>query len=1410
MSTPIVKRNIRSNFLTDKATFGNSTMPIGSIVPIFKADDDKVTDNGVVLNLGQVATGAGGGSGYVTDLDPPGFPTIPISYDIPATAFAVATDYINLPSHPFIQGDKLSITTTTQAPNQCKLGASIQSFTIDNGGSGYTSAPLVQVTDNGSGPLTTGEFSAVIDTTTGEVTEITVNNGGSGYQFPQVTLTGGGGTDAAATANLSPGGVGGVEMDKGFTFLVDYIDSDNIRIARSNGDILAGKYYNITDVGSNGTVSVASSTGFGLKVGIVANLDTSVNFVTIKNPGYGYKDGDVVYISQPGSSGTARVEIVTTDNRSASEPEMQYEGWLYCDGSEYNAEDYPLLYEVIEEKYGGLGGSYSPEDFGSSSSITFNVPDYKGRKFVGAGGGISGGGSPVSGNVISTVGATGGRWFFSKTQQETLFDIGNIVITGYPNITEFIGGTLKGDLTLQIGPLQEKIISAVPEHDHALLTSQAIQTVPYEGTGQAIDSYLASYKNDVGQVQFFIPNQGVPLFHTHGVVDYIITDPSLATFGNVGGIGEVAISTITASNISSDSTGAIFNIPSHNLTTGYKIRVRSNDQSTPCTFSIDGILTPLAQNSEWYIIRIDDDNFYVAQTKYKSRLGQALEATTNGSGGQNIVLETGYKIAGNLPSETTTVIQQPADTVYDIDNSYSIGGKTIQLPGGESSVIEGVIEQTIPGSYTVPAPTIEQDATGVYGRLTGGGGGGGTTTVDGQNGGDTYYEFNYNGTQIQIVADGGDGGANGNSGGAGGAGGQARIVSGGGGATNVTATGTYTVAGLPIEIKTYTEGNDGSDGGPVVGGSGGTSALVGGAGGDGARTLFEGSNTITTTYTTPSLTPTQYILPSTWPLSSVRAIVKGGGGGSGGTGDGGANWWAGSGGDGKSVTVSLLGVQPGDPLNIYVGGGGSAGSGRNPGQKSNTGFSQGGNGGQGTGGGGGGAGGSSSAIGVPGQMIVGAGGGGGGGAAGDSNQASSQNGQPNASNDGPQNLNNLFSGSGNTGQNSVCTGGGGGGGGGGIGISVGAGGGSGAGNGSNAVRDGFGAGRGQSAYRGGGAGATASLISSGNANNGGIAGLGQQVAGTAGSVEIEVEENTTFYGDGGGGGGSGNYLVFQFDSANINAGTLVVGDGGSQGGDSGNSYIGYEVTETTGGGTTTSTTSGLFDSASPDVDYVQSGTGSGVNGGFASPDSEKYLRFFGNEAVRYVRSIAVNASNTNAKGAAMTAVRIRVIRGNGSNGGEQPNEPLELFASNDNATSFNKIGTISASTGPTNWTLVDIPLPITYQVSNLVIEIRQTRFGAGNPNNDNYGIDYVAFSHEEIESTVTSYPSGKTDLGIEFVTERIPPQGDPINAAGLEVNEGTFTLSSAVKLSVDSSLQPNIDIPLLTRYHLVKYMIRAY
>ena len=310
---------------------------------------------------------------------------------------------------------------------------------------------------------------------------------------------------------------------------------------------------------------------------------------------------------------------------------------------------------------------------------------------------------------------------------------------------------------------------------------------------------------------------------------------------------------------------------------------------------------------------------------------------------------------------------------------------------------------------------------------------------------------------------------------------------------------------------------------------------------------------------------------------------------------------------------------------------------------------------------------------------------------------------------------------------------------------------------------------------------------------------------------MTATENQTYYGDGGGGGASGVYFSFSITGpTDLNAGTLVVGAGGTNGGEDGRGGVGYAVTDQIPGGTGTTVTSGLFDVASDTVDYVQSGTGSGSSGGFTSEDNEKYLRFFGNEQVRFARTVTINASSTNGKGAEILSAKFKVIRGNGSNGGEQPGEPLELFASNDNAASFQKIGTLSSATGPTDWTFVDVVIPTAFRVNNLILEVRQTRSSTGNSTGDNFGIDYVSFQHEEVEQTITTYPSGKSDLGIEFVTEVIPPTGDPINAAGLDVNEGTFTLSSAVKLNVSSYLQPEIDIPLLTRYHLVKYMIRAF
>ncbi|MCX6946351.1 MAG: hypothetical protein NTU87_00575, partial [Verrucomicrobia bacterium] len=71
----------------------------------------------------------------------------------------------------------------------------ITAIKVVNGGSGYTSAPVVEITDGGgSGATATAAVSG------GRVSAITVVNGGSGYTTaPSVTITGGGGTGATAS-----------------------------------------------------------------------------------------------------------------------------------------------------------------------------------------------------------------------------------------------------------------------------------------------------------------------------------------------------------------------------------------------------------------------------------------------------------------------------------------------------------------------------------------------------------------------------------------------------------------------------------------------------------------------------------------------------------------------------------------------------------------------------------------------------------------------------------------------------------------------------------------------------------------------------------------------------------------------------------------------------------------------------------------------------------------------------------------------------------------------------------------------------------------------------------------------------------------------------------------------------------
>lgn len=73
-------------------------------------------------------------------------------------------------------------------------------------------------------------------------------------------------------------------------------------------------------------------------------------------------------------------------------------GWLLCDGGEYNREDWPALFDVIQTTWG------------SSGSTKFNVPDLRGRAPIGTG--------SAPGLTTRTIASAGGEEKHTLTEAE--------------------------------------------------------------------------------------------------------------------------------------------------------------------------------------------------------------------------------------------------------------------------------------------------------------------------------------------------------------------------------------------------------------------------------------------------------------------------------------------------------------------------------------------------------------------------------------------------------------------------------------------------------------------------------------------------------------------------------------------------------------------------------------------------------------------------------------------------------------------------------------------------------------------------------------------------------------------------------------------------------------------------------
>ena len=419
---------------------------------------------------------------------------------------------------------------------------------------------------------------------------------------------------------------------------------------------------------------------------------------------------------------------------------------------------------------------------------------------------------------------------------------------------------------------------------------------------------------------------------------------------------------------------------------------------------------------------------------------------------------------------------------------------------------------------------------------------------------------------------------------------------------------------------------------------------------------------------------------------------------------------------------------------------------------------------------------------------------------------------------------------GNAGTQGGCTAGGGGGGGGGVGPSGNASGGEGgtAGVGHNGNGGGGGGQRGDSAYR------SDICIATWSPNG--------SAPGQDGYVNITTTATATQFGLNGGGGGQGSQVTVTLVGKNIavTAGLQSPGNGGGNAQDGANGYIKVRYAGSEGGGTTPGNPSvpagkyflcdpaGIPSGSAYDGDVWQSSTnddmvqilpgpGSTAGDKFAIPAGAgapsygglgtKYLPWIGDSSENDLREYYVGPFNlTN-----VNNLRFTVIRGNGSNGGAIPEEDLMVFwktGSSNTTTLLNTI--VPASSTSSDWDFYNIALPegASIRQGDIYLYLRQTRPPGQDDNTnedeDNYGLAGIHLFYDEETNQVFTPADGSLIGGIDVVDTTI----SPVDASML-AGDGKFTMSSSTPITTSVIASPENNIPLITRYHRVKYLIKA-
>ena len=552
-----------------------------------------------------------------------------------------------------------------------------------------------------------------------------------------------------------------------------------------------------------------------------------------------------------------RLEDFSGNAYSAGDnPAYTHEGYLYCDGTEYNIKDYPALYEILGVHYGGRASSgidvtAAGSGYTTSSAVTLSAPPAGGTQATA---------------VVKTIDANGGILAIDTVNPGA----------GYvtpPTVTVAGGSsaTFVVRLSASGGVIQNITTANVWENygDQYLGTFKVPDTVTKKIVGNG--PVFGPNSPTIGNISMGIGKTGGGWYLDQATQDNYFSLGRITTTGY-----EKVVETVECSIIGSQ-----------------KVTVTMEDKKLPSVFQhshtvfhsipgtnswpgrghgeryLQGYKSTTGRVSRWYpttgvvlqhqhaLLRQPIVNNTVATYDFmdykggeegvgsvknvpdKSRAtGSEYEPqpgfTADKPYDDQYYLASGASNAGSY--EFQTLIPNP--TPLKFGGTSKIGGREITTGGQPIYDTSQEWEYTNPGSYQISTSGITGTPDKLIYELVGGGGSGAASNVAGNNGDDTTLVA---GSVLNLTAGGGIGGqaCSGTTGGLGGNGGTA-TESG----TGTPIVATSGISGQQGQNDEYSEQTNPSD--PGGGGAGGNSIsnVSGnkGKGGAGCRYLLGGQS----------------------------------------------------------------------------------------------------------------------------------------------------------------------------------------------------------------------------------------------------------------------------------------------------------------------------------------------------------------------------------------------------------------------------------------------------------------------------------------------------------------------------------------------------------------------------------------